>query len=58
MDETVHDFVEDGIGAEPVLMEVDKVRTRDEPVLESVAKELGEQVVGTREEPVPEAVKE
>jgi len=40
--EPVPEKVEEGTGAEPDLMEVDVVRTGDEPVLEPVAKKLGE----------------
>jgi len=36
VDETVHDIVEEGTGAKPVLMEVDEVRIGIEPVLESI----------------------
>jgi len=58
VDETVHDFVEEGTGAEPILMEVDEVRAGVEIVLASVEMKMGEQGVQTGDEPVHEALKE
>ena len=58
VDETVHDFVEEGTGVEPILMEVDEVRTGGETVLASVEMEMGEQGVQIGDEPVHEALKE
>jgi len=58
VDETVHDIVEEGTSAEPVLMEVDEVRTGIEPVLESVEKELRDQAVKAGGEPAYDAEEE
>jgi len=54
VDETAHGTMDERTGAEPVLMDMDEVRTGVEPVLETVEKKLGEQAVRTGDEPVPE----
>jgi len=58
VDETVHDTVQQGTGAEPVLMDVDEVRTGIEPILKTVEKELGHQAVEVGGEPAHETVEE
>jgi len=56
VDEAVHDFVEEGTGVEPVLMEVNEVRTGVETVLASIEMEMGEHGVQTEDDLVHEAV--